>query len=99
MSVKSSNQAAAHVLPSSREEQQIEVSLEEQDGVDRVAIRYLTWTENLGWCCQKTIRLETDQLDDLHHAITVARQRLNRKRAPAGRFTPAAQVIQLPTIG
>ena len=92
----SSNRAAAHVLPSTREDQQVEVVLE--DGGEVVALRLSTWTEGLGWCTQKTIRLDGDQLDDLHHAISVARHRLNRRRVRDGQFTPAAQVIRLPTV-
>jgi len=95
--VKSSNRAtAAHVLPSDREDRQVEVILED-DGAC-VALRLSTWTEGLGWCAQKTIRLDGEQLDDLHHAISVARHRLNRQRAEDGQFRPAAQVVQLPTV-
>jgi len=97
--VTSSNQAVAYVVASNRTDRQIEVVIEEQAGVVCVALRLSTWTENLGWCCQKTINLESEQLDDLHHAISVARHRLNRKRGEAGQFTEAAQVIEFPMIG
>lgn len=98
--MKSSNRAttAAHVLASGREDQQVEVVFEERDGQQCVALRLSTWTEGLGWCCQKTIRLDGEQLDDLHHAISVARHRLNRQRVEDGQFRPSAQVIQLPTV-
>jgi hypothetical protein len=98
--VKSSNLAPAtpHVLPSGSVDQQVEVVLEERDGQQRVALRLSTWTEGLGWCTQKTIRLDGEQLDDLHHAISVARHRLNRQRVEDGQFRPSAQVIQLPTV-
>jgi hypothetical protein len=94
--VKSSNRAASHVLASGREDQQVEVILE--DGTGCVALRLSTWTDGIGWCTQKTIRLDGEQLDDLHHAISVARHRLNRRRVEDGQFRPAAQVIQLPTV-
>lgn len=97
--MKSSNRAAAHVISSGREDRQVEVVIENREGFEGVALRLSTWTENLGWCCQKTIRLDAAHLDDLHHAITVARHRLNRQRSEDGTFTPAAQVIQLPIIG
>ena len=96
--MKSSNHAAAHILSSAREDQKVEVILEERNGVNGVALRLSTWTEGLGWCCQKTISLDGEQLEDLQHAITVARHRLNRKRAEDGNFTQTAQVIQLPTV-
>jgi hypothetical protein len=97
MLVKSSNQAA-HVIPAGSEEQQVEVIIEDCEGASVVALRLSTWTEGLGWCSQKTIRLDCEQLDDLHHAITIARHRLNRQRIEKGQFRPAAQVIQLPAI-
>ena len=99
--MKSSNRAATatpHVLPSGRVDQQVEVVIEERDGEQCVALRLSTWTEGLGWCTQKTIRLDGEQLDDLHHTISVARHRLNRQRVEDGQFRPSAQVIQLPPI-
>jgi len=95
--LKSTNRAASHVLPSGCEDQQVEVILEDGEA-GGVALRLSTWTDGLGWCTQKTIRLDGEQLDDLHHAISVARQRLNRRRVEDGQFRPAAQVIQLPTV-
>jgi len=95
--VQSSNRAA-HIIPSGCEEQQVEVIIEDREGTGSIALRLSTWTEGLGWCSQKTIRLDGEQLDDLHHAITVARHRLNRQRVKDGQFRPAAQVIQLPNI-
>ena len=79
-------------------QQKVEVSFEQHEGGAGVALRYLTWTEGLGWCCQKTIRVEEDQLDELHRAITVARHRVRRQRAEAGEVTTPAQVIQLPSL-
>ncbi len=93
-----SSNRAARIIPSGREEQQVEIIIEDRAGASGIALRLSTWTEGLGWCCQKTIRLDPEQLDDLHHAISVARHRLNRQRVEDGQFRPAAQVIQLPTI-
>jgi hypothetical protein len=93
-----SSTQAAHILRSARPDQKVEVVFEPTDGEERVALRYSTWTEGLGWCCQKTIRLEADQLDDLHRALTVARHRRNRRRADAGESPAPAQVIQLPSL-
>lgn len=61
-------------------------------------LRCSTWTEGLGWCSQKTIRLDGEQLDDLHRALTVARHRLNLQRVERGQAIESAQVIQLPTL-
>ena len=79
-------------------QQKVEVSFEQQEGGACVALRYLTWADGLGWCCQKTIRVEEDQLDELHRAITVARHRARRQRAETGEPSAPAQVIQLPSL-
>lgn len=96
--MQTSNNALAHVLKSSRADQKVELSIESRDGEDRVALRYSTYTEGLGWSCQKTIRLDAEQLDELHRAVTVARHRINRKRADEGQHVESAKVIQLPTV-
>ncbi len=96
--VMHSHPQTAHVLPSARPDQKVEVIFEPAEGDERVALRYSTWTEGLGWCCQKTIRLEGDQLDELHRALTVARHRRNRRRVEAGEHAKPAQVIQLPSL-
>lgn len=97
--MQSSQSATLQVLPSPSEDQRVEVLLEQSEaGASRVALRYSTWTEGLGWCCQKTIHLDAEQLDDLHHALAVARQRINRQRADTGHVQGMGQVIQLPTL-
>jgi hypothetical protein len=93
------SQSVAVQIPSSlNEDEKVEVFVEQHEGVERVVLRQSTWTEGLGWCCQKTISLDSAQLDDLHRALTVARHRINRQRAEAGHIREAAQIIQLPTL-
>ncbi len=96
--MQSSNHSAVHTVSSSQSNQKIELAFEQHDGAERVAIRYLTWTDGLGWCGQKTIRLDVDQLDDLHHALTAARHRIKRHHAEPSEITEAAKVIQFPTL-
>ena len=79
-------------------EPKVEVAFEQTEGGDCVALKYLTWTEGLGWCCQKTIRVEAEQLDELHRSLTAARHRLKRQRAEAGETQAPAQVIQFPSL-
>lgn len=67
---------AAKFLPIFSDEQKVEVSL---DG-DQAVIRLSTWTEDLGWCCQKTMALDAEILDDLHRVISAARYRLNKQK-------------------
>lgn len=95
----SSNAAGRPLEAAGTQQQKVEVTYEQHDGGECVvALRYLTWTEGLGWCCQKTIRVDGDQLDELHRAITVARHRHKRQRADAGEPAAPAQVIQFPSL-
>ena len=96
--MQTNNTAVVQVLPSAREDRKIEVVLERHGEEDVVALRHSVWTEGLGWCAQKTIRLDAEQLDELHRAVTVARHRINRRRGEAGQTVKTAQVIQLPTL-
>lgn len=97
--MQGSNKATVQILDSPRDDERVEVLLEEDKGEAQVVLRYSTWVEGLGWCGQKTMRLDAEHLDDLHRALTVARHRINRKRAEAGQPIQPATVIQLPTIG
>lgn len=83
---------------STRPEQKVDVSIEREGEDERIALRYSTWTEGLGWCCQKTIKLDAEHLDDLHRALTLARHRINRGRAESGQPVQSAQVIQFPSL-
>jgi hypothetical protein len=97
--VQSGHSATVQILESPGDEQRLEVYLEQTpEGAPRVVLRSSTWTEGLGWCSQKTIRLDAEQLDDLHRALTVARHRVNLGRAERGQSIESAQVIQLPTL-
>ncbi len=96
--MQSSQNAPLQILPSPRDDQRIEVRLEQSEDASSVALRYSTWTDGLGWCSQKTIYLDSEQLDDLHHALAIARQRINRQRAENGQLPATGQVIQLPPL-
>lgn len=96
--MQGSHKATVQILDSPHDDERVEVLLEEDEGVEQVVLRYSTWVEGLGWCGQKTIRLDCAHLDDLHRALTVARHRITRKRAEAGQSMQPATVIQLPTI-
>jgi hypothetical protein len=96
--VFSFNNAKVQTLSPTPEESRVEVAIEPSDDVDQVVLRYLTWTDGLGWCNQKTIRMDAEQLDDLHHALAAARQRLNRKRAEDSELPEHGKVIQFPSL-
>ena len=94
----SNHKLKIQTLASSDENRKIEVLLDTQDGEGVVMLKYSTWTEGLGWCGQKTIQLESDLLDDLHHALTIARMKVNRQKVDAGKEIESAKVIQLPRV-
>ena len=96
---ESGGAAAGRAQEPAQRRQKVEVAFEQNEGGGCVALRYLTWTDDLGWCCQKTIRVEgDDQLDELHRAITAARHRIRRQRAEACESPAPAQVIQFPAL-
>ena len=68
---------AVKFTPIFSDEKKVEVSLHD----DQAIIKLSTWTEDLGWCGQKTLSLDAAMLDDLHSVITAARLKLNRQKA------------------
>ncbi len=66
---------AAQFLPTIHDDKKLEVSIE----ADEVILKLSTWTENLGWLCQKTMRVEAGMIDDLHRIISAARYKLNQR--------------------
>ena len=90
--------SAARNLDAVREDKKVEVAYEQHEGVEVLALRYMTWTDGLGWCAQKTIELDPAQLDELHLAVTVARRRLASRRADTDQPFAPAKVIHLPTV-
>jgi hypothetical protein len=96
--VNSIHSATVQTLQAPCDDRKIEVSIEAGSHGDQVVLQYSTWTDGLGWCSQKTIRLDSEHLDDLHRALTVARHRINRNRAQTGQAKETAKVIQLPTL-
>lgn len=84
---------AAKLLPVVTDEKKIDVSVENGEAV----LKLSTWTESLGWTCQKTMRLEAEMLDDLHRAISAARYRLNSQKAESGE-TIKNNVLEFPVI-
>jgi len=85
---------AIKFLPIFSDEKKVEVSLQD----DQTVIRLSTWTDDLGWCGQKTLSLDADMLDDLHRVITAARLKLNRQRAETDDEVNDAKVLQFPSF-
>lgn len=84
---------AIKYLPIISDEKKIELSLKE----DQAVIKLSTWTEELGWCAQKTLRVDEDMLDDLHRLIASARSKLKSRNALEPRETGSAgKVLDFP---
>ena len=90
--------AALKLLRAPSNEQKVEVLLDPRCVGTAVSLRLSTWTDGLGWCAQKTLCLDAAQLEELHRALTVARQRVRRREADSGQPRQPAQVIQFPTL-
>jgi hypothetical protein len=84
---------ATKLLPVVTEEKKIDVSVENGEAI----LKLSTWTENLGWTCQKTMRLEAEMLDELHRAISAARYRLNSQKDDDGAVVKN-NVLEFPVI-
>ena len=65
------------------------------DGHEAV-ISLSSWVEGLGWCGEKTMRLQADMLDEIHRVIGAARIRLRQKRLEAGEEVVDGKVLTFP---
>lgn len=80
---------------SSDNERKIEAFLSEDS---TVKLKLSTWTEDLGWLCQKTIEVQPEMLDDLHHAIAAIRYRVNSRKADNGESVSESRVVEFPSF-
>jgi hypothetical protein len=85
---------AVKFLPIFSDEKKVEVSLENSQAI----IKLSTWTEDLGWCGQKTMSLDAEMLDDLQRVISAARLKLHRQKAENQDTTELspAKILQFP---
>ncbi len=83
---------ATKLLPIISDDKKIEVSLEN----DQAFIKLSTWVEDLGWCGQKTLQIDTEMLDDLHRSIAAARYKVNKQKSPETGKTDGGNVIEFP---
>ena len=63
---------------------------------DEAVVSLSRWNEGIGWSTQKTMRLDAEQLEDLHRLITAARCRL-RQKSEDSRDEGLDNVIRFPT--
>ena len=85
---------AVKFAPIVTEEKKLEVSLTD----DQAIIKLSTWTEDLGWCGQKTLALDAEMLDDLHRVIASARYKLNGKKTEPADANKSSKVLEFPSF-
>jgi len=85
---------APKILPIFSDEKKLEVSLQDNQAI----IKLSTWTEDLGWCCQKTLSLDAAMLDDLHRVIASARYKLKSRDGEADEVNAPANVLRFPSF-
>lgn len=83
---------AVNFLPIFSNEKKVEVSLQE----DQAVLKLSTWTDDLGWCGQKTMSLDAEMLDELHRVIAAARIRLKRQQSENQEEIEPAKVLEFP---
>lgn len=64
---------------------------------DEAIIQLSNWVDGLGWCVEKTMRVDRELLDSMHNQIAAARIRLRERRNErAGTLAAAARVLDFP---
>ena len=86
--------AAVKFLPIFSDEKKVEVALKD----DQAVIKLSTWTEDLGWCGQKTMSLDAEMLDDLHRVISAARLKLKRQSPKTAEVSTSHNILQFPSF-
>lgn len=84
---------ATKFMPIVSDEKKIDISLSGDDAI----IKLSTWTENLGWTCQKTLEVDAKMLDELHRIISAARYKLNKQNF-ADEKTKSSNIIEFPRV-
>lgn len=85
---------ATKFLPVVSDEKKLEVSLND----DQAIIKLSTWTEDLGWCCQKTLALDAKMLDELHRVVAAARYKLKSCNAEALEISQPTNILKFPKV-
>lgn len=83
---------ATKLLPIVTDDKKLEVSLKDNQAV----IKLSTWTEDLGWCGQKTLSLDAKMLDDLHRLIAAARYKLKGQNVETIESDKLSNVLRFP---
>jgi predicted DCC family thiol-disulfide oxidoreductase YuxK len=85
---------ATKFSPVVSDDKKLEVSLVDNQAV----IKLSTWTEDIGWCCQKTLSLDAEMLEDLHRVIASARYKLKSRNAEMSEITQPSNILKFPNF-
>lgn len=89
-----STNLATKLLPVISDEKKLEVYLDN----DQAIIKLSTWTDDLGWCCQKTMSLDAEMLDDLHRVIASARYKLKSQNTAMPETDNSSNILKFPNF-
>ncbi len=89
-----STNLATKLLPVISDEKKLEVYLDN----DQAIIKLSTWTDDLGWCCQKTLSLDAEMLDDLHRVIASARYKLKSQNIVMSETDKSSNILKFPNF-
>ncbi len=85
---------ATNFSPIVSDEKKIDISLNDNEAT----IKLSTWTDALGWTCQKTLQVDSEMLDELHHVISAARYKINKQKAVENEEIESNKIIEFPCI-
>ncbi len=72
---------AVKFAPVFTEDKRVDISIVDGEAV----IKLSTWQgDDLGWCGQKTMSLDTAMIDELHRVLTAAKMKLHRESEISG---------------
>lgn len=89
-----STNLANKLLPVISDEKKLEVCLDNNQAI----IKLSTWTDDLGWCCQKTLSLDAEMLDDLHRVIASARYKLKSQNISTSETDKSSNILRFPNF-
>ena len=74
--------------------QQLSISVEG----DTYVVSLSSWTDGIGWSCQKSIRLDAEQLKELHSLASELCEQIDSEAESKGLDSSEGNVIQFPSL-
>lgn len=86
------NSKAFRFAPAETGEKRLELGFEG----DQTVIRLSSWVEGLGWCGEKTMRIDPEMLDEVHRMLGAARVRLRQQKLSGEEAASPSKVLNFP---